>query len=237
MGFLNYIAPFYISRYRLKLLAGRVGRGGLKLAGKLQIPGIGEFQIDYERVDSGTGAMLERVVEQMDKDNAIGDPKEGDRRFGWVWLKGKIAWVQDAQRGVDHLVAADLDARIPSKWRCLLVGSRANLTSLVETELPFLGSSPIAIQTAIEVFAERAGRPLNYIGAVQSGSVAEDTCQHLLRSAETISDDPVALGWDMVGLVEIIARCTKNQLILGAPLFLAYYSSKLPHQSQYPEFS
>ena len=50
MGYLGYIAPFYISRFRLKLLADRASKGGLKLAGKLQIPGIGEFQIDHQRV-------------------------------------------------------------------------------------------------------------------------------------------------------------------------------------------
>lgn len=230
MGFLNYIAPFYISRYRLKLLADRASKGGLNLAGKLQIPGIGEFQMDYKRVDSGTGAMLERVVAQMDQDNAIGDPKDVDCRFGWVWLKGKMAWIKDTERGVDHLISADLNSRIPSNWCCLLVGSRANLTSLVETELPFLGSSPIAIQTAIEVFAERSDTLLNHAGTVRTTSITEDACQRILRSAKVIADDPVVLEWDMMGLVEVVARCPKNQLILGAPLFLTYYSSELPHQ-------
>ena len=230
MGFLNYIAPFYISRYRLKLLSDRISKGGLKLAGKLQIPGIGEFQMDYQRVDSGTGAMLERVVEQMDEDNVIGDPADIDRRFGWVWLKGKMAWVKDVERGVDHLILADLNARIPSQWCCLLVGSRTNLTSLAETEPPFLGSSPIAIQAAINLFTERQDTLQNRTG-VTSHLLEEDTCHRLLNSAEVISDDPAALECDIVGLVEIIARCPKSRLVLGAPLFLTYYSSNVSHHS------
>ncbi len=224
MGYIGYIAPFYISRYRLKLLGDRARKGGLKFSGKLQIPGIGEFQIDHERVDSATGAMLELVIEQMVKDDAIGDPADSTRRFGWIWIKGKMAWVADAQQGVDHLLCADLNARIPSKWCCLLVGSRANLTSLVETELPALGSSPIAIQTAIEVLTERSDTLPN--NTRTSSSMTEDTCLRLLHSAEVISADPVALEWSTLGLIEIIARCPKNKLILGSPVLLTYHFSE-----------
>jgi hypothetical protein len=225
MGYLGYIAPFYISRYRLKSLADRASKPGLKLAGKLQIPGIGEFQIDHQRLDSATGAMLERVVVQMEKERAIGDPREGILRFGWIWIKGKMAWVRDQERGVDHLIAADLSATIPPKWCCLLVGSRTNLMSLEETEIPFLGSSPIAIQTALELYTQGANTLSG--GAQVIPSVPGDTCMRLMRSAEVISADPTALEWGVVGLVEVIARCPKNQLIVGSPLFLTYHSLEI----------
>jgi hypothetical protein len=226
MEYLGAVAPFYVSRYRLRILSERATTAsGSKLSGKIQVPGIGELQIDHQKVDSSTGVMLERVVGWLTQSQAIGDPQDSDYEYCWVWMKGKFARAENKDQGVDHLLCADLSAHIPSGWNCLLVGSRANLTSLTEVALPSLGSSPIAIQAALDMLSDTSSQPTSTKKSIRTRSPKLNTCQRLLHATETVVSDPSTLEWSIAGIAEIAISCRKEKVLLASPLFLTYYAS------------
>lgn len=221
MEYLGSVAPFYISRFRLKILSERIDKRSIKLTGKISIPLIGELQIDNQRVDSATGLLLERVINWLSKNNAIGDVSNTNCEYTWISIKGKMIRVESKEEGVDHFFAADTKAISPEGWHCLVVGSRTNLTSLTESKIPFLGSSPIAIQKAIEIFLKTSKSNINID---QKQNI--DACSNLKHVGEIISTDPSSLEWPIAGVVEVLFKCPKEKLILVSPLFLTYYSHK-----------
>lgn len=210
MEYLGNLAPFYISRHRLRLLSSRAEKHNSKLSGKITVPYIGELQIDYETVDPATGALLENSISWLTYNQAIGDIEQSDYEYCWVWMSAKISKVVDTENGVDHIVAASHHANSPSDWKCILIGSRVNLTSLAETSVPSLGSSPLAIQAAIQILHEK-------------NPPTGNTCQQLSIACKTAVEEPSVIEWDIAGVVEILRRCKSEKLVLGAPLFLTYY--------------
>lgn len=213
MEYLGYVAPFYVSRHRLRILSNRAEKGRFNLSGKIMIPSVGELQIDRETVDPATGALLETAVNWLIQNGAIGDIAQGDYEYCWVWMNSRMTRVQNAEAGVDHIIVAGENAHSPNNWKCVLAGSRVNLTSLLETSsVPFLGSSPLAIQTVIQILSKDA-------------VPTTGTCNQLLVACQAVVEEPAVIEWNIAGVVEVLKQCKKEKLMLGAPLFLTYYSN------------
>lgn len=211
MEYVGPVVPFYISRYRLLMLEDQVGKTSYKVGFSVSIPGIGQLTFDME---SATGRQLKRVLAHLVKDNAIGDAQEDSSRYTWVSTRSSVLRVKDDDGNVDHLVFADLATAVPDGWCCLLAGARANLTSLQAVDLPAFGSSPLAVQWALEHVLSNRPQPLP--------SHHDGQCSRLRASALATAHDPTCHSWKISGLVEIVDRCTEHELLVGAPLFLTY---------------
>lgn len=214
MEYLGNVVPFYVSRYRLKTLEEKLRAGRYTLTGSVSVPGVGKLTFDRKAAGVATTRTLERVLTFLANNDAIGDAWDEDRAYTWVSLRASVIRIADGDKNVDHLAFADWNGVVPEGWRCLLIGARANLVSLEKTALPALGSSPLAIQWALE-YLRREKRT--------KASHNADDCSRLRAGVKAATRDPAGYSWKVAGVVEIVDRCPDHRLLLGAPLFLTYH--------------
>ncbi len=218
--YLGALAPFYISRWRLELLGQRVAPGWKgKMKGEVSFPGVGELGFDREGQAPGTLARLERVLSWLARTGAIGDAWDPDCDYTWVHAVSHITWMQNAVEGVDHLVVADPRSVVPAGWSVFLAGLRTNLVSLDPPgKYPELGSSPLALQAVLREISAADKKP-----GAQAVPVRRDGTSRRLRAAcrSLAGEQP---RWDVGGVVEIVYRDARQNVLLGSPLFLSLFT-------------
>lgn len=216
MDYLGYSVPFYVSRYRLRLLADRLGKSKMNWGGSIGTTGIAELHLDTQALDEATGRRLERVLDWLNREGAIGDPDKGEYQYSWVHLHGRATLVRNVSSGVNHLLVGG-EAISPPGWACLLIGSMANLTSKAGSKVPSLGSSPLAIQAVLAALASRKSSLDR--SSRKSGVGSVDLIRHGL---EALKAEPATLDWDLAGVVEVVMRSPDDRVLLGSPLYLCY---------------
>jgi hypothetical protein len=217
--YLGNVAPFYISRYRLQLLGDRVAptwRG--TLSGKLAIPGAGEVGFTGQGRDKGTIRVLERILSWLTKTGAIGDAWDGNCDYTWIHIRSHIAWIENISNGIDHLVATSNHSLIPDNWCIFLTGLRTNLMSLEPADkYSRLGSSPLAIQAVLNEILKADRNPSSRTPPVDH----DGTCERLREACHSLSEEEPK--WEMAGVVEVVHRCVRDDVLLGSPLFLSSF--------------
>ena len=213
------LAPFYVSRWRLQLLAQRLAASWKgTLSGKIAIPGVGEFTLNRDGQAPGTLGQLERVLTSLTRSGAIGDAWDADVSYTWVHVTSNISRLRLAS-DIDHLVIADSHSVVPLNWHVFLAGVRANLVSLdPATATPEFGSSPLALQAVLgEVLAADSRA-----SSTTSRPPRAEMTTRLIAACRSLADEQPRFG--ISGVVEVVYRDPDHHVLLGSPLFLSTFS-------------